>query len=196
MKEKRRLGSASAEREATAMAARTSATLTRWRRQAVRRMAASRAATLALVARLPGPEIHRPRTQDRWSVKDVLVHLLSCDDETLRRFRLIARGRGDRIHWFESMADADRFNARSVARGRRLGLRTVLRRLARVRAELIDTLERLPIEALADPSHDYPVVEWLPAPGWSHERDHAREVRAWWRARRPARRRAPRTAGR
>jgi len=145
-------------------------------------MAASRASTLALVARLPEREIRRPHTQDRWSVKDVLVHLLSCDEETLRRLRLIARGRGDRIQWFESMAHADRFNAGAVGRGRRLGLRSVLSRLARVRAALIDALERLPVEVLADPSHGYPVVGWLPAPGWSHEQDHAREIRTWWRA--------------
>ena len=149
------------------MAARGSVALTGWRRGAVRRMAASRESTLALVARLPEREILRPRTQDRWSVKDVLTHLLSCDEETLRRFRLIAHGHGDRIRWFESMADADRFNARSVARAHRLGLRTVLRRMARVRAELIMTFERLPTEALGDPSHAYTVVQWLPAPGWS-----------------------------
>jgi hypothetical protein len=168
------------------MATRRSASLGRWRRQALRRLVASRAATLAFLARLPEREILRPRTQDRWSVKDVLAHLLSCDEETGRRFRLIARGRGERIHWFESMADADRFNARSVARARRLGLRTVLRRMARVRADLVRRFERLPVAALRDPSHAYPVVEWLPAPGWSHERDHLDEIKTWWRARRPA----------
>jgi hypothetical protein len=148
-------------------------------------MATSRQATLALVARLPEREIVRPRTQDRWSVKDVLGHLLSCDEETLRRFRLIARGHADRIYWFESMADADRFNARSVARARRFSLETVLRRLARVRAEMIRAFERLPAGALRDPAHAYTVVSWLAAPGWSHERDHVKEIRDWWRAQRP-----------
>src|SRR5882724_3367591 len=95
--------------------------ITGWRRRAIRRMAAVRRSTLALVARLPEREIVRPRTQDAWSVKDVLGHLLTCDEETVRRLRLIARGRGDRIYWFESMADADRFNARSVRRVRRYG---------------------------------------------------------------------------
>ena len=52
---------------------------------------------LALVARIPEPEVLRPRTLDQWSVKDVLGHLLSCDEETLRRFRLIARGRGHAV---------------------------------------------------------------------------------------------------
>jgi uncharacterized damage-inducible protein DinB len=146
-------------------------------------MRASREATLALVARLPEPEVLRPRTQDRWSVKDVLAHLLSCDEETVRRFQLIARGQGQRISWFESMADADGFNARSVARARRLGLRALIGRLTRVRADLVRRFERLPAGALADRSHAYTVVQWLPAPGWSHEREHLSEIRAWWRAR-------------
>ena len=165
------------------MRSRGSASLGRWRRQALRRLVASRVATLAFVARLPEREIVRPRTQDRWSVKDVLAHLLTCDEETVRRFRLIARGRGDRIDWFESMADADRFNAKSVARARRLRLATVLRRMKRVRADLVKRFARLPAAALSDPSHDYTVVQWLPAPGWSHERDHLNEIKAWWRSR-------------
>jgi hypothetical protein len=160
------------------------AALARWQRQATRRMQATRKATLALVARLPEAEALRPRTQDRWSVKDVLAHLLSCDEETTRRFRLIARGRADRIHWFESMADADRFNARSVARLRRVGLRPLLRRMARAHGALLAAFQRLPPRSLRDPAHAYPVVEWLPAPGWSHEREHIGEVRAWWRERR------------
>jgi len=155
-----------------------------WRRRAVRRLAAVRRSTLAFVARLPEREILRPRTQDQWSVKDVLGHLLTCDEETVRRLRLIARGRGDRIYWFASMADADRFNAREVTRVRRYGLPALLRRMERVRAELIDRLQHLPTEALRDPSHAYTVVQWLPTPGWTHEQDHVREVRRWWGAQR------------
>jgi hypothetical protein len=149
-------------------------------------MTATRRSTLAFLGRLPEPEILRPRTQDRWSVKDLLAHFLSCDEETIRRFRLIGKDRGDRIHWFESMADADRFNARSVARLRRLGLRPLLRRMERVHADLIRQFERLPPESLRDPSHAYPVVEWLPEPGWSHEREHVSEARAWWQRHRKA----------
>jgi uncharacterized damage-inducible protein DinB len=166
----------------TAMATPTSASLKKWRRNAVRQIEASRKSTLALVARIPEPEILRPRTLDKWSVKDVLAHLMSCDEETVRRFRLIERGRANRIRWFD-MAYANRFNARTVGAARRLSLNAVYRRMARVRAELIRHLERLPVDALADPSHDYTVQSWLPVPGWSHERDHMSEVRAWWRSR-------------
>jgi hypothetical protein len=169
------------------MASGRSASLAKWRRQAVRRMAASRRSTFAFVARLAEEEMLRPRTVDRWSVKDVLAHLLGSDEETVRRFRLIARGHGDRIHWFEDMADADRFNARAVARGRRLTLRALLSRMQRARADLLEWFERLPGEALRDPSHEYTVMQWLPAPGWTHEQDHLSELRAWLRARPTAR---------
>ncbi|PYO17498.1 MAG: hypothetical protein DMD85_23395 [Candidatus Rokuibacteriota bacterium] len=108
------------------MTARAPSALTTWRRRALRQLKASRRETLALLKRLPEDAILRPRTQDQWSVKDVLGHLLACDEETVRRFSLIARGRADRIHWFESMADADRFNARTVARLRRVSLRAIL----------------------------------------------------------------------
>jgi len=170
------------------MAARRPASLSVWRRGALRRMTTSRRDTLAFVARLPAEEMQRPRTIGDWSVKDVLGHLLACDEETAKRFALIARGRGDRIAWFESMAHADRFNARTVARLRRVGLRTVLGRLRRVRADLVRRFRRLPAASLHDPSHAYPVTEWLPAPGWSHERDHLDEVKAWWRRQKRARR--------
>jgi hypothetical protein len=172
--------------------ARTPGSLRTWRRDAIRRLKASRQETLALVKRLPEPEIVRPRTLDEWSVKDVLGHLLACDEETVHRLSLIGRGRGDRIRWFESMADADRFNARTVARLRRVTLRAILGRMRRARADLIRRFQRLPAASLHDPSHAYPVTEWLPAPGWSHERDHAAEIKAWSarqpkpRARRPA----------
>lgn len=168
------------------MATGRSGSLATWRRRAISRMEQTRRATLALVATLPPREILRPRTQDRWSVKDVLAHLLSCDEETVRRFRLIERGRGDRIRWFRDMADADRFNAASVARKRRVGLPALLRRLRTVHADLVERLRRLPAAALRDSSHEWTVVEWLPAPGWTHEQDHVSEIRAWWRGRRPA----------
>ena len=140
----------------------------------------ARNATLALVARLPEPDILRSGTLDEWSVKDLLAHLMSCDEETVRRLRLIERGRADRILWFD-MDVANRFNARTVRAARRLSLAAVLRRMARVRAELVARLEGLPVKALADPSHDYTVQSWLPVSGWKHEREHMDEVREWRR---------------
>jgi hypothetical protein len=96
------------------------------------------------------------------------------------------------------MADADRFNAKTVADKRRLGVKALLRRMERLSGDLVAAFERLPSGSLRDPAHAYPVTEWLPAPGWSHVEDHLDEVKAWWRKRdgragserAPARRRA------
>ena len=174
------------------MATRGSGSLAAWRRRAVREARASRRETLAFIARLPREEMLTPRTQNRWSVKDVLGHFMACDEETVRRLRHIAAGHPERIKWFESMAYADRFNARTVARARRLSLPVVLRRMARARADLVKRLARLPPGAFRDPSHAYPMTAWLPAPGWSHEREHLAEIQAWWRSQRSGRRPARR----
>ena len=160
--------------------------LTLWKRRAVRQARVSRRETLAFVKRLSNEELREPRTQDRWSVKDVLGHFMACDEETVRRLRHIAAGHAERIKWFESLEYANRFNARTVASARRLSLPAVLKRMARARAELVRQLERLPAPAFRDPAHAYPMTEWLPAPGWSHEREHMAEVKAWSRRRRVA----------
>ena len=79
---------------------------------------------------------------------------------------------------------ADRFNARTVGAARRLGLPAVLRRMGRAHADVIEWLDRLPLPSLRDPAHEYTVIDWLPVPGWKHERRHLDEVKAWWRQQR------------
>jgi len=162
--------------------------LVAWRRQAIERMRRSRAATLALLQRLPDEAIHRPRTQGAWSIKDVVAHIAAWEEEGARRLALIARGRGHRIVWYETMAEADAFNARAVKAARRIPLGRLLTRLARARARLIRALRRLPPRALADPTHALPVTVWLREFAWTHERAHRQEIRTWWQAHRRARR--------
>ncbi|MBI2080751.1 MAG: DinB family protein [candidate division NC10 bacterium] len=147
-------------------------------------MTRSREATLRLIGRVPERELTRPRTQGRWSVKDVLAHFAAWEEEAIRRFALIARGRGDRIFFYVTDPKAvDRFNARAVAAARRLSLRGVLRRLARVRQRLIARFRALPAAALRDPAHRYPVTAWLPEYAWTHEAKHRRRLWRWWRER-------------
>ncbi|MBI3455927.1 MAG: DinB family protein [Candidatus Rokubacteria bacterium] len=170
------------------MARRRSAkSLVAWRRRAIERMGRSRAATLRLLARMPEEVLRRPRTQGEWSIKDVLTHIAGWEEEGTRRLKLIARGRGDRVVWYETMADADRFNARAVRAGRRLGPRALLRRLARARADLVRALSRVPPWALGDPGAGLPVTVWLREFAWTHEGAHRQEIREWGRAQRARR---------
>lgn len=160
-----------------------------WKRNAVRRMARTRAATLALLARLPEEEIRRPRTQGDWSIKDILAHIAAWEEEGAKRLDLIRRGRAARVHFYDDMREADRFNARAVASSARLSRHAMRGRLDRARRHLVQSLRRLPGTGLRDPSHRYPVVGWLPEFAWTHEQGHLQEIKAWWAAHKPSTRR-------
>ena len=164
--------------------------LVAWRRQFLERITHSRVATLTLLTRMPRPAVERPRTQGEWSIREVLAHVAAWEAESVRRLDLIARGRADRMVWYETMAEADRFNAQAVRAARRTPLPRLLTRLARARARLVRAVRRLPPRALADPTHALPVTVWLREFAWTHERAHRREIRAWWAAER-RRREAP-----
>ena len=169
---------------------RSASALAGWRRRFVARIGRSRAATLALLARMPREAVERPRTQGDWSIRDVLAHVAAWEEEGTRRLALIARGRPERMIWYETMAEADRFNARAVRAARRTPLPRLLTRLARARAGLVRALRRLPPRALADPAHALPVTVWLTEFALSHEQGHRRAIRTWWagdRRRRPGR---------
>jgi len=165
------------------------AALTAWRRRAVLRMTRSRAETLALVRQIPADVLRRPRTQDAWSLRDVLVHIAAWESEGARRLALIARGHGERIVWYDTMAELDAFNARAVRSARRLGAVAILRRLTGARARLLAGLRRLPASALADPGHALPVTRWLREFAWTHEAAHRRAIQDWGRAHRAGARR-------
>jgi uncharacterized damage-inducible protein DinB len=143
-------------------------------------MTRSRAATLALLAQLPREALEQPRTQDAWSIRDVLAHVAAWEEDGTRRLALIARGRADRIVWYEATPEVDRFNARVVRAARRTPWPRLLARLARARAGLVRALRRLPPPALHDPSHGKPVTAWLKEYAWTHEQEHRGEIRAWW----------------
>jgi hypothetical protein len=163
---------------------RTPAALLAWRRGAIARMTRSRAATLRLLARIPEPEIRRPRTLGDWSIRDVLAHIAAWEEDGTRRLRLLARGQGHRMVWYETMPEVDRYNARAVRAARRATVAALRRRLARARAALVAALRQVPVRALGDPSPGLPVTTWLREFAWTHETGHREAIRAWWRERR------------
>jgi len=159
-------------------------TLSQWRQNALRQMERSRNATLRLLASIPEDEILRPRTQGEWSIKDVLAHIVAWEEEAVKRLALIAKGKGERIVFYDDMRAADEFNARAVAAARSTSLSALVKRAARARQRLVDSLLQLPLNSLNDPSQRYPVIAWLPEFAWTHEGAHRRRIREWWRAQR------------
>jgi hypothetical protein len=151
-----------------------------WKQTAIRRMDRTRTATLSFLKRLPEEAIVRPRTQGDWSIKDILAHIAAWEEEGAKRLALIRRGRAERVHFYDDMSEADRFNTRVVAAAARLSPRAMLSRLERARRHLVQELRKLPPSALRDPSHRYPVVGWLPEFAWTHEQGHLADIKAWW----------------
>ncbi len=150
----------------------------------IRRMERSRAATLRVLAKIPEREIVRPRTMSKWSIKDVLAHIVAWEEEGAKRLALIASGRGDRMVYYEDMRVGQRFNDRAVTAARRLSWVALLRRAAQVRRRLISGLEKLPAAWLNDPAKGYPPVEWLPEWACTHEQGHLPRIKTWWQERR------------
>lgn len=163
--------------------------LDHWKEYACRQMTRAREATLRFIMRLPERVIVEPRTQGQWSIKDVLAHLIAWEEEAIRRLDLILQGQGDRITFYDDRRAADAFNADAVRRMRRTPLKTLLHRMARTRSRLTQRFHQLPISALNDPRHRYPVIEWLPEFAWTHEHDHLRRMQRWWYKRRRTSRR-------
>ena len=144
-------------------------------------MAQTRAASLRFLGRLPRRVLLQPRTQGRWSLKDTFAHFVAWEEEGLQRLKLIEGGRGDRLLFYDTMRQADLFNARAVRRARRWSWPALLGRAARVRARLVKAVKRLAPADLANPSHRYPVTAWLPEFAWTHERSHLARMREWRR---------------
>ena len=115
-------------------------------------MERSRAASLRFFQRLPERAILKPRTQGKWSVKDTFAHIVAWEEEGARRLELIRCGRGDRIRFYDDMAEAHRFNARVVRQAWRWSWAELLRRAGRVRASLVRALLRVraPVAACGD----------------------------------------------
>ena len=155
----------------------------KWIRLAIRSMQRSRAATLALLSKLTPKELCRPRTQGKWSIPDTLAHIVAWEEVAVRRLYSIRKRKYEQLRFYDDMTDSDKFNARAVARFRKISFSALMKHAAHVRANLIAALRILPANELENPQHRYPVVQWLPEFSWTHEGDHRKRIRGKARSR-------------
>ena len=139
-------------------------------------MKRGRKETLEVLSQLSPLEITRPRTQGEWSVKDVLAHFLAWEEVAVRRLKWIRAGKPEKVHYFEDINEANRFNARAVSRLRKLSWKQLLQRGEEVREKLEIEILKLPDSDLDNPEHRYPVKKWLPEFAWTHEAGHRTRI--------------------
>lgn len=154
-----------------------------WRRDILRKMKSSRAATLRLFDRINARMMIKPEIQGRWSIKDVFAHMVAWEKEACKRLDLILSGKSDRIYYYEDSSVMHRFNARVVSKYKPLSMNQLLKEAAEIRTGLVGRLKEIPLIEIDNSSHLHPVSEWLPEFTYKHEQEHRDRIQKWISAR-------------
>lgn len=146
------------------------------------RMAEERQKLLQAMEGLTGEQMTRPETVGEWSVKDILGHIASWDEETLKAVKqLVHEGRP---YIMEDLDSVDAWNARQVQKKRGLSLGEVVAEFTAVRQELLEVVEGLTEEQLTQRvqypwPEEGPLQELIAASTFEHDGEHCRDILAW-----------------
>lgn len=125
-------------------------------------------------AGLTDGELAEPGAAGPWSVKDVLAHVTTWEEEALRYLPLIAEG--GRPPRYAAGGGIDAFNARMGERKRSLSPAEVLAQADEVHGRLLDLVRRATDDQLASGSR---FRRRLRLDTYAHYREHAEAIRQW-----------------
>lgn len=100
----------------------------------------------ASIAGLSEEELTTPGVVEGWSVKDILAHVTTWEEEALRYLPVVLDGK--RPPRYAAVGGIDAFNAAMTERKRGLSLSEVLTQMAETHQRLLDYLETVPEEAI------------------------------------------------
>ena len=118
-----------------------------------------------------------PGVQGRWSVRDILAHVTTWEEEALTHLPLILEG-GRPPRYSTTYGGIDAFNALMTERKRDLSLSEVRRQLDEVHARLVDYVGGAPEELL---TRETRFRRRLRLDAYGHYPKHARAIRTWVR---------------
>jgi hypothetical protein len=147
-------------------------------------LARERGKLLAALDGLSEEEMVRPNAVGRWSVRDVLAHLLAWEEEAMKRLELLIAECPQDIDWIADQDEEklDTWNARAHQRYAGLPLTEVTRRLEDVQGRILAALDSLSEERLGTDAGPVPVRNWLPDCTYAHEQEHCADILAWRRS--------------
>jgi uncharacterized protein (TIGR03083 family) len=146
----------------------------------LKRLDAAWAALRESYAGVPDSQLVEPGVVDDWSVKDVVAHVTTWEEEALKHLPLIiAGGRPPR---YAVQGGIDAFNARATEDGRRMSLAEVLRRRDETHARLLDFIRSQPEGTFGSQAR---ARRRLRVDTYGHYPEHTAAIRAW-RERLPA----------
>lgn len=126
-------------------------------------------------ADLSDTELLEPGVTGKWSVRDIIAHVTSWEEEALTHLPLILAG-GRPPKYSVKYGGIDAFNAWTTEQRRNLSLSTVMQQRDDIHRRLIDLIESVP--------EDYFVGETrfrrrLRLDTYGHYRKHAGAIRKW-----------------
>jgi hypothetical protein len=145
------------------------------RQQLLDRLDAAWSAFKASYAGLSDAEMAEPGIVDDWSVKDILAHVTTWEEEALRHLPQILEG-GRPPRYSTAYGGIDAFNARMSARKRALSLADVRQQLDDTHCRLIAFIQSVPEEQF---TRDTRFRRRLRLDTYSHYPLHAAMIRAW-----------------
>jgi hypothetical protein len=126
-------------------------------------------------AGLSDPQLTEPGVAGDWSVKDILAHVTTWEEEALKYLPLILQG--DRPpRYSETYGGIDAFNAQMAEQKRILPLSATLRQLEETHHRLIDYIQNAPEEELKQETR---FRRRLRFDSYRHYAEHAEMIRKW-----------------
>jgi hypothetical protein len=140
----------------------------------LQRIEAAWAALRASYAGLPPACLTEPGVAGDWSVKDVLAHVTTWEDEALRHLPVIIEG--GRPPRYVTYGGIDAFNARTTAEKRAYSLTHVLRQLDETHDRLLAFIASMPEDQLRAGSR---ARRRLRLDTYGHYPQHTEAIRTW-----------------
>lgn len=144
------------------------------RQQLLRRLDGAWTGIKESVAGLTEAELMEPGVMGDWSVKDILAHVTTWEEEALKYLPLIISG--ERPPRYIQYGGIDAFNAQMTERKRGLALSDVLRQLDATHCQLIDYLQSVPEVQLTGETR---FRHRLRLDTYSHYPLHAKAIQEW-----------------
>ena len=147
------------------------------RRQLLQRLDTAWAAFNASYAGLSDAELMKPGVTGDWSVRDILAHVSTWEEEALTHLPLILEG-GTPPRYSVTFGGIDAFNARMTQQKASLSLAAVRRQLDETHRRLIDFVQRAPEDQWR---RDTRFRRRLRLDTYGHYPQHAEAIRQWRR---------------
>lgn len=143
-------------------------------------MKRSRGELLRLIEPLEQTDFDLEKTFNKWSLRDVLVHMIGWEQVALDRIKILRDGG---IPEAIDGKDADSWNAKFVRESTLQDKDDILDEMLRVRELLVGELESLSEEAFLRKDTIPAAKKWLPYFTYAHEEEHSERIREWLNSR-------------